>query len=102
MSGRTVWKYHVTIDALVVQFTQVQYIPDGARFLHAAEQDGDISLWYEIPDPAADPEPHRYQVFGTGNAPIGDHLSWLATVPMIGGQLILHIYEVTGEIDSAT
>lgn len=96
MTGRTVWKFPIHVNPLAVMFTQVLHIPPGARFLHAAEQHGHIALWYEVPDPAAETEQHGFQVFGTGTGPIGDHLTWVATVPMRGASLVLHVYEVTG------
>lgn len=94
--GRTVWKFPLAVDALVVQFTQVVRIPKGARFLYGAAQRGAIGLWYEIPDQGAEREEHRFQIFGTGNAPIGDHLTYVASAMFAEGSLVLHVYEVTG------
>lgn len=97
MSGRTVWKFPVSIDpALAAAFTQVVPIPAGARFLHAAAQGYAIALWYEVPDPEAATEDHRFQVFGTGTGPIGDHLTYVGTGVFADGSLVLHVYEVTG------
>lgn len=96
MSGRTVWKFPLAVDALVVQFTQVQYIPKGSRFLHGAAQGSEIGLWFEVPDPEAEKVQRSFQIFGTGNAPIGDHLTYVTSALFAGGGLVLHVYEVTG------
>jgi len=96
-SGRTVWKFPLAVDPLTVQFTQVKYIPEGARFLYGARQGGAIGLWFEIPDPEAEKVHRGFQIFGTGNAPIGDHLTYLTTALFADGDLVLHVYEVTGE-----
>lgn len=95
MSARTVWKFAISIDPIAVQFTQNVAIPAGARFLHAAAQGYAVALWYEVPDPAAATEDHRFQVFGTGHGPIGDHLTYVGTGIFAEGTLVLHVYEVT-------
>jgi hypothetical protein len=94
--NRTIWKYTIPVNELTASFTNVLHIPERARFLTCAEQHGAIALWYEIPFPN-DPkvEPRRFQIFGTGAGPIGDHLNYLGTTLHADGQLVLHIYEVT-------
>jgi hypothetical protein len=94
MSGRTIWKYTIPVNALAASFTNVEYIPEGARFLSVAPQHGSIALWYEIPDPDAPPIEHGFQLFGTGTGPIGDHLDYVGTTLHADGQLVLHVYEV--------
>jgi len=93
--NRTIWKYTIPVNELAASFTNVEYIPAGARFLTCAEQNGNIALWYEIPDPDAETEEHGFQLFGTGTGPIGDHLSYVGTTLHADGLLVLHIYEVT-------
>jgi hypothetical protein len=92
MTNRTVWKYPLSLDPVAVQFTQVKHIPAGARLVHCAVQDDLPTLWYEV-DPDADTVTHRFQIFGTGHGPIGDHLSHIGTVLLADGQLVLHVYE---------
>lgn len=94
--SREVWKFPVSVDPVAVQFTQTHEIPVGARFLHGAAQGRSIALWYEI-DLSAETEQRGFQVFGTGNGPIGDHLTYVATGLFADGGLVLHAYEVTGE-----
>jgi len=96
VSGRTVWKYPLVVNALTVQFTQVVRIPEGAIFRHCAAQHNTVALWYEIPDQDAPKAEHRFQIFGTGNEPIGDHLTYVGSALFAGGDLVLHVYEVTG------
>lgn len=99
MSGRAVWKFPVSIDPLAVQFTQSIAIPAGARFLHAAAQGYAVALWYEV-DPDAETEDHGFQVYGTGTGPIGDHLTYVGTGVFAEGSLVLHVYEVTGQVQT--
>jgi hypothetical protein len=94
VSGRTVWKYTIPVNVLTASFTTVQHIPTGARFLTSANQDGAIALWYEIPDPDAEKIQRRFQIFGTGTGPIGDHLTYVGTTLHADGALVLHVYEV--------
>ena len=93
MADRTVWKFPLHVDAMTVQFTQVTFIPEGARFLHCAAQHNSIGLWYEIPDPDATKIKHGFQIFGTGNSPIGDHLTYVGSAIFHEGALVLHVYE---------
>lgn len=90
--GRTVWVYRIPVDSLSALLGRDFHIPIGARFLHAAEQGSSISMWFEV-DPAADREERTFHLFGTGTGPIGDELTWVATVPMLGGTLVMHVYE---------
>lgn len=97
VSQRTVWKYTVAVDPLSAMGTQVVQIPEGARFLHCeAQHSREIGLWYEVPDPATKPptEQHGFQIFGTGNGLIGDHLKYVGTALFGDGGLVLHVYEV--------
>jgi hypothetical protein len=94
MSDRTIWKYTIPVHVLSAMSTTVQHIPERARLLHIAQQDGSIALWYEIPDPDAPKVQHGFQLFGTGTGPIGDHLDYVGTTLHADGQLVLHVYEV--------
>lgn len=97
MSVRVVWKFTVSLDPLAAQFTQSIAMPIGARFLHAAAQGHALALWYEV-DPKAETEDRRFQLFGTGDGPIRDHLTYVGTGIFADGALVLHVYEVTGEV----
>lgn len=96
MSGRVVWKFPVSLEPLAVMFTQVVRIPKGARLIASGAQKHNIALWYEVPDTTAPMEEHHFQIFGTGDGPIGDHLTHIATVGVDDFALVLHVYEVTG------
>jgi hypothetical protein len=99
MADRTVWKYPLAINALTVSVTNIQRIPKGAKFLHCAAQKNSVALWYEIPDPEAPKEAHRFQIFGTGNSPIGDHMTYVGSALFADGELVLHVYETPAEED---
>ena len=90
---RTVWVYRIPVNVLTASTTTVHHIPAGARLLHCAEQHGQVALWFEVPDPEAPKVEHGYQLFGTGTGPIGDHLVYVGTVLLAGGDLVLHVYE---------
>jgi hypothetical protein len=93
VTGRTVWKFTIPVSVMSASFTTLLRIPAGARYLTCAEQGGSIALWYEIPDPNAEKVARRFQLFGTGTGPIGDHLIYVGTTLHAGGQLVLHVYE---------
>lgn len=94
---RTVWVYRIPVNVLTASTTTVHRIPDGARLLQLAEQRGQVALWYEVPDPEATKVRHGFQLFGTGTGPIGDHLVYVGTALLAGGDLVLHVYETAGE-----
>lgn len=95
MNGRTVWVFRIPVNVLSASSTTVHRIPRGATFLHAAEQHGQVALWYEVPNLAAEKDPVGFQLFGTGTGPIGDHLDYVATTLHAGGDLVLHTYRTT-------
>lgn len=98
MSSRVVHKFPISIDPIAVMGTQIIDIPAGADLVHCAAQGHTIALWYEVPyseEPYEGPTVrHGFQVFGTGNGPIGDHLKHVGTALFAGGDLVLHVYEV--------
>jgi hypothetical protein len=89
--SRTVYVYRIDLDSPTAAFN----IPEGARFLHAAPQHGDIALWYEIPDREAPEVRHLYELYGTGHSiPNDAKRDYLATTLHFNGTLVLHVYEV--------
>lgn len=94
MNDRTVWVYRIPVNVLTAATTTVLRIPEGARTLHCAEQKGSIAIWCEIPDQSATQVERRFQIFGTGTGPIGDHLTYVGTTLHANGDLVLHLYEV--------
>ena len=95
---RVIWKYTIPVNQLTASSTTVQSIPAGARLLHCREQHGALRLWYEIPDPDAPKQPHRFQIFVTGHGPIRDGLTYVGTGLFADGALVLHLYEVHDEL----
>lgn len=95
MAERTIWKFPLHVNALTVGFTNILFIPEGATFRHLAAQHNAIALWYEIPNPEAGKVKHGFQIFGTGNSPIGDHLTYVGTALFAEGDLVLHVYETS-------
>lgn len=90
----TVWK-------AILQPLQMQDIemPMGAKVLHAAEQYGQLCIWYHC-DPNAPRALRRFAIVGTGHpAPplygdIGpEECRHVGTVIMSGGALVWHIFE---------
>ena len=88
---RVVWKFPLSITG--GSTVTVHDIPQGARFLHCAEQGGAVALWYEIPDTNAATVARRFELFGTGTGSIPDHLTYVGTSMHYNGMLVLHVYE---------
>jgi hypothetical protein len=92
-----VWKYaldprEIKTDDHVFKV----WIPDGARFLHLAEQAQQVTLWYEIPDDHEDRQvevEHKFHLVGTGHPFDSGESMYLGTTLHLGGRLVLHTYE---------
>ena len=95
MSRRAVWKYPIELGAHA-GVTTFQ-IPEGARFLHCAEQNGAMCLWFEV-DPGETRTVQRgFRIFGTGDPSVDAHLSYVGTGLFNGGTFVFHVYEVSYE-----
>lgn len=92
--NRTISFFFLPVNMLSVSATNTIYVPAGARLLHVREQKDYVALWYEIPDPSAPTEPHRFQLFGTGTGPIHDGLEYVGTCIFADGMLVIHVYEL--------
>lgn len=90
MSRRAVWKYTIDIDSDVTEFQ----IPEGARFLHCAAQGDQMCMWFEVPADETRTNLRGFRIFGTGDAAINDHLSYVGTGMFAGGRFVFHVYEV--------
>ena len=68
-------------------------MPLGARILSVQVQMDEICIWALIND-AHELVSRRFRVFGTGH-PIegGDALTYLGTVQLLEGRLVLHVFE---------
>jgi hypothetical protein len=86
MMHRVVWKYTLAGVA------ELQ-IPEGARFLHCAEQHGEVALWFEV-DQDRPPVARRFSLLLTGEL-INSRGDWgyLGTVLLRGGHFVVHVYE---------
>jgi hypothetical protein len=91
MSRRAVWKYPISLDGGITRYQ----IPEGARLLHCAEQAGSICLWFEVRPDEIRTQQRAFRIFGTGDAAIDDHLTYVGTALLSGGSLVFHVYEVT-------
>lgn len=72
-------------------------IPEGARFLHCAEQHGDMCMWFEAAVGETRTVQRGFMIFGTGDGQIGAHLSYVGTGQFNGGAFVFHVYEVSYE-----
>lgn len=82
-----IFKY--TLD---VTDTQIRHIPEGAKFLTAQRQHGNISVWAQI-DPGAALVSREFYVVGTGHerADVND-ADYIGTVQSYEGNLVFHIF----------
>lgn len=90
MSRRAVWKFAIPLSAGVT----THQIPEGARLLHCAEQAEAICLWFEVRPGERATRQRSFRIFGTGDASIDDHLSYVGTALLSGGSFVFHVYEV--------
>jgi len=83
---KTIWKIGLEIIS-----NQEIMVPDGAEFLCAREQHGNVCIWFRC-DPLAKKIPRQIAIVGTGHdAPDG---RYIGTASLHGGNLILHVFEV--------
>jgi hypothetical protein len=86
---KVIWKYEIGGDYTCE-------MPEGATVLSVGEQHGRVCLWAEVESRQV-PERRRFVTVGTEIAfpeGVGDRLAFLGTVPMYGGEIILHVFEV--------
>lgn len=81
--ARTIYKYVLIPDK---QFLQV---PEGARFLQAGEQNGDVVVWALV-DTEAPSEGRNVAVYGTGHEVPAAPGVYLNTVFV--GPLVFHVF----------
>jgi hypothetical protein len=86
----TVWKIVLTPGLATYQ------LPDGAKFLHVAEQRGEPCAWF-LCHPEWPKTPRKVLVIGTGHAFPDEikELVHLGTALLLGGALVVHAFEVT-------
>jgi hypothetical protein len=85
---RQVWKY------LVADPKISPMVPAGSRFLHFANQNGDLVFWAEVDNNAADAEIRHFAVYNTGqNIDPGYVYRGTASV----GPIVWHLYEYAPE-----
>lgn len=86
---KTIWKQPLTPQSL-----QKVMLPEGAEILSAAEQYGAICIWFRG-DPTAPKTERLIAICGTGHgAPNG---RFIDTVLMVGGSIVMHVFEVQPE-----
>lgn len=87
---KTIYKYPIVLDAsyLVID------VPDGAQFIHVAEQHGRICLWALV-DSEAPMIRRQIRIIGTGlsadDVKIEQHIG---SILVLNGTYVLHIFDV--------
>lgn len=81
---KTIWKFELE------QGVQRLRVPEGATFLSAEMQHGQLCLW-AIVDPTAKKVPRGVQVIGTGHPFFPEGLKYINTV--IDGLYVWHVFE---------
>lgn len=89
-----------TIYRYPVQITDQQTIalPAGAEVLsvqHRQDTTHQVDLW-ALCDPEAALQDRRFVMIGTGHAVPEQPLNFLATVQVLGGAQVYHVFEVLG------
>lgn len=89
---RTIWKLPLAHEA-----EQTLSVPQGARIISVHAQAENACLWVEV-ETNNPPEARTFCIFGTGHPmDLYGNLIFLGTVLMLGGSLVLHVYEKKGE-----
>ena len=86
---RTIWKYELEIADEAQKFR----MPEGARLIFEATQQGSPCLWAEV-DPEAPLVERWFVVHGTGHD-IDHDGDYVGSGLALGGQFVWHVYEVT-------
>jgi hypothetical protein len=88
MSNCVIWK-------TVLELTDIQEIevPEGAETLIAMEQYGQVCVWFKC-DPDRPRVQRQIEICGTGHNTSTD-AKYLGTCILVGGDLVLHVFEHT-------
>lgn len=84
---KTVWKYEWPLPRDLAEFP----MPAGAQILCAREQHEGLCIWALV-DPEGAPETRHFCLSGTGH-PAQDG-KYVGTGLLMGGDLVLHVFEV--------
>ena len=85
---KTIYKY--TLSEL--HQYQIVLMPKGAEILCAKEQGNNIFIW-AIVDTSNENEARNFRIYGTGNEVSNEHIRYIGTAKINGGNLIFHIFE---------
>ena len=89
---KTVWKFPLDTDD-----HNVLVMPVGSVILSVQVQHGRIQLWALCDPNEKDQEERHFRLAGTGH-PIKDNIkSFIGTVQLLGGDFVVHLFEVYGE-----
>jgi hypothetical protein len=81
-----IYKYPLKLVAV-----QPVAMPEGARILSVANQNGIICLWAEIADPSAVAKARAIEIIGTGNRFPDAYRTFIGTV--LDGKYVWHVFE---------
>ena len=91
---KTIHKFAMTIGDVkdAISFS----MPEGARPLHVANQNGDLCIWALV-DPSLDVAnvERKFLVCGTGH-PVMEPAIYIGTAHFNSGMLVLHVFDPTG------
>lgn len=83
---KMIWKFPFTIlDHFEI------LMPDGAEFLHVADQFGQACMWCEV-DSSAPNKPYSFEVRGTGQPLNGTEGYFLGTFQAQNGSFVWHLF----------
>lgn len=83
---KTIWKY--TLDRVDLRWLEM---PVGAKILHVAMQNGEVTIWAVVL-PNAEREKRAFRVVGTGN-PFPDADKWAHIGTVFDGPFVWHVFE---------
>jgi hypothetical protein len=95
MTMRAVWKYAIRLGSHAE--VETFQIPEGSRLLYCGAQGHDMCMWFEVPVDETQTVHRGFRVFGTGDASIQRHYSYVGTGVFDNGRYVFHLYEVSYE-----
>ena len=71
-------------------------LPKGAKLLTMQCQNGMPCIWFEVDEKEDATESRIFTTYGTGNPMPDEPGNYIGTYQVMQGQLVFHVYEVTG------
>jgi hypothetical protein len=86
---QTIWKWNLQTGSTTIS------MPVHARVLSVQEQCGVVELWALV-QPSSPKRSRTFSIYMTGQELYDDPGIYIGTVQVLGGEIVLHVFETTG------